>query len=1109
MFSAQTLHTEEEVGFLPLTPRRFQQVTFPDAEVLEWMNSIGIPWAQQKYLGDEFGDELSESIFQDAVFKRCLCLAEKGCTLILMGKPGVGKTATIRSLIQKLDAARQKDITPESEEKKSDDNESQQNTVDEEVQANEGSQSPEAYDDEVAHDNKQNANDKDQGHPGRKAVIASFFFSAKAPNIDETQVLMHLLVQLTAQPSAMRRAHNLYAEYSKRKVAPTPQTIVEEIKSSLRDLVPACILLDALDECQSSTLSLILRYVGEIQYHCKIGVVMTNRSGSQILQWQVYNLSNINIQHLEAHKNDMRKFLTVKINALSTGNNDLSVWFKEQQVVETIIKASQGMQVQLPPIMSISMLTTSLRFLLVRLNFEFVAISEGKDTLAINLETIMQDHSDLSQRVRLDNHIYDDSTEDFERQWYRSVLSKAYERSIDRILKQDHQIKEKAQFVLGFIRDAVRPLSRQELQELLRIRYRKSMMQFQRLDEPHWDSITSACQGLVEEDELNNVSFVHQTLFEYLKTEELVEKVPDYNQELGLRSVAYLNIGSCSKGVSDTKEKLEQHIKEWPFLDYAARYWVVHFKDFERCRESSLVPITKTLFFNQVVQFLENDPRVEAAYQVALFKDLSLQTLLRHKRRSLGDPPTFLVLERKSGLSPLNPFLPNQVNGLHVASMFGLDPPLSALVAKSSPKRLNDKTSLGIAPLHAAVISRNVNIFRILVEGGAYPDCRDTFNASPLHWAIRLNCTEIALKLLNSGSLIDVNAQTSEGHVTTSEMIRMEIKLRPQSVIGSDDDITPFFAVGRRTPLISAAREGNIAVVRALLDSPRIDIHAQDTDGQTALHKAAKKGHVDVVKILTKSHIDVVKIPTKTHVGVLKILTKPRVRSRSKLHCRQKAGYTHSGQLAVPAPTNNHYLGCTALHIASAYGRSAKVVEFLARGWPELCNEPDPKGYTSLHMASLCNEDKNVAILLKMPGIDVNAQNLDGETALHVAILLDYRKIIYLLLGHKDTSVLIQNKKGVTPLHTAIEHVQVDNVKLLLERTKKRELSPYTHSLVTLAHQSGNSDVFDQIWFRSDRHVRTQFFENRGTQLPPSGPPIPYAELMAYYMLSVFLSNIR
>jgi ankyrin repeat protein len=721
--------------------------------------------------------------------------------------------------------------------------------------------------------------------------------------------------------------------------------------------------------------------------------------------------------------------------------------------------------------MLIFMLTAYLRFLLVRLNFRFVASSEGKETLAINLEKIAQDHSDLYHRIPLDNHRpYDDGTDDFDTRWYRAVLNKAYKRSLDRILKQDDPIKEKAQFVLGFIRDAVRPLSCQELQEVLRIRYHK--MQFRILDKPHWESITSACQGLVEEDELNSVSFIHQTLFEYLRTEELVEKIPDYNQELGLRSVAYLNIGSCSKGVIDTKEKLEQHIKEWPFLDYAARYWPVHFKAFERSRKFSFELIAKTLFFNQVVQFLENDPRVEAAYQIASFKDLPLQTLLRHAQRSSGDPPTFLVLERKPGLSLFNPFLSNQFNGLHVASLLGLHPPLSVLVAKSFPKRLNSKTSHGLAPLHTAVISGNVDIVRVLVEGGAYPDCRDTFNANPLHWAIRSSYTKIAMYLLNLSSPIDVNAQTSGENLTTSE-IRMEIKLRPQSVIGSDDDIRSFFAVGRRTPLISAAREGNKAVVRALLDSPNINIHVQDTDGQTALHKAAKKGHVDVVKILTKPH----------------------PRSRSKFSCGQKAGYTHSGQLAVPPPTNDHYLGCTALHIASGYRRSAKVVEFLARGRPKLCNEPDSRGYTPLHMACICGEDQNVAILLKIPGIDVNAQDFEGDTALHDAILQDNHKIIGLLLGHKGTSVLVRNKKGITPLHTAIKYVQAENVKLLLERTNKRELSAYEHSLVTLARQSGNFDVFDHVWFRSDRRSRTQFFENKGTQSPSSRPPIPHLEM--------------
>jgi ankyrin repeat protein len=59
------------------------------------------------------------------------------------------------------------------------------------------------------------------------------------------------------------------------------------------------------------------------------------------------------------------------------------------------------------------------------------------------------------------------------------------------------------------------------------------------------------------------------------------------------------------------------------------------------------------------------------------------------------------------------------------------------------------------------------------------------------------------------------------------------------------------------TPLMRAASRNRIATVRLLLDDKRTDIARRDDDGATALHRAAKEGHLAMVELLVELGADV------------------------------------------------------------------------------------------------------------------------------------------------------------------------------------------------------------------------------------------------------------
>src|SRR5689334_22939053 len=62
----------------------------------------------------------------------------------------------------------------------------------------------------------------------------------------------------------------------------------------------------------------------------------------------------------------------------------------------------------------------------------------------------------------------------------------------------------------------------------------------------------------------------------------------------------------------------------------------------------------------------------------------------------------------------------------------------------------------------------------------------------------------------------------------------------------------PAQAAARDLRLIDAARNGNIAVVRALLQS-RVDVNATQPDGATALHWAVDRDRLDIADALLKA----------------------------------------------------------------------------------------------------------------------------------------------------------------------------------------------------------------------------------------------------------------
>lgn len=93
---------------------------------------------------------------------------------------------------------------------------------------------------------------------------------------------------------------------------------------------------------------------------------------------------------------------------------------------------------------------------------------------------------------------------------------------------------------------------------------------------------------------------------------------------------------------------------------------------------------------------------------------------------------------------------------------------------------------------------------------------------------------------------------------------------------------------------IKAAKQGDLAKLSTLLNSDPALLRASDTDGSTALHCAAWKGHLQVVQFLLQAGADVNAQNNNDHWGT------------TPLHAAAHANQTAIAQLLLDAGADVH-----------------------------------------------------------------------------------------------------------------------------------------------------------------------------------------------------------
>jgi ankyrin repeat protein len=142
----------------------------------------------------------------------------------------------------------------------------------------------------------------------------------------------------------------------------------------------------------------------------------------------------------------------------------------------------------------------------------------------------------------------------------------------------------------------------------------------------------------------------------------------------------------------------------------------------------------------------------------------------------------------------------------------------------------------------------------------------------------------------------------------------------------------------QETTFLKAAKDGNLDQVKECIQNG-VDREAKDSDGQTALHKATSKGHLDIVRYLAET--------CQVDEDVVRWVNQNEVR-RTMLqiaHCSDHLDVVRwlieAGHINMEAKEYNEF---TALHLIIAqYLIAERYVNLEAK---------DEYGYTALHLAT-------------------------------------------------------------------------------------------------------------------------------------------------------------
>jgi hypothetical protein len=413
-----------------------------------------------------------------------------------------------------------------------------------------------------------------------------------------------------------------------------------------------------------------------------------------------------------------------------------------------------------------------------------------------------------------------------------TTLDATYSDAVQRIYNQGPDLVAVAESVLFWVVCAKRPLSVFELRHVYATLELPEGTPLEDDDLPDGEILTSTCGGLILVDaESQTVRLVHYTAQEYLErahTQALVAA----RLSLANISLTYLTLPNFSDGPCQTDVAMARRLEQYPFLDYASKYWGEDIG-------TLTIPETEGLW-PRLVSFVSDRAAVDVASQVQNLPRIRYSRWSQEYPRNL--PP--LVL----------------------AAGFDMPQILRRLITDEGHDIESRGTDQVTALVRAAACGLVYNVL-ILLQQGAELEAVDYLDETPLHKAARMGAEDVVKALMNAGA--DVNARSPDWTTLMSAVSGGNVEV-VKMLVNAGADLTAETLWGE-TALTIALKNGQEAITVFLADHGAV--LPQNSAARRASTIASRNGNHQLARRLAGDYETVAAKPlerqTSTVIGGL------------------------------------------------------------------------------------------------------------------------------------------------------------------------------------------------------------------------------------------------